>query len=549
MSAEIGGDLIGMGALLLLSPVILAGLAGVGAGVLIVKGAQAAIEAIMKDGQTQKEVQQHRIQATDRENRDKISKAQARITALQQEAARQGRKLSAQEQAQTAALSAVVRACTETGRQREQLLRNFQQQSDAMNDLLAEQNRTAETLQREFREAAVKSEQAMQQLLDKASRLNADASSKLSETTTALCTRITAELNAGTQQVAEQLQTGLDELNRRLNAIEDRLTRQATARVYVQTLMQETDSLYGQLRQEYEAAAPQVQRSLSLRPLEDQRAQIGTMLQQDQGQAALVLAVNLMQQMEEATLKLDQAIYQTALVEQQLAVQAELLKGLMGQKEFAVQQAFQDGRKEIPAQAEYWCDASLTQQKEKAGELLTQWENRQTLTLTAMDRLAGEMKDCVAVLNGTLDQGRQRMLCCLAGWEMMQNAVKAMGLTGWRAKKFGFEKLDDQGRWDYRSPMVTRFGKMGGSSLDLILTPAMQQDGQWGVEIKMDRTDSGVVDERLRSKQLLDMSEKLSQKLRHPVKLRCKAGTEGQNSQRAQSQDRLPDRRFRPSAP
>lgn len=535
MSCESGADLILLGAVLVMAPVILATAAVVAVGAGTVMAANAAARAVSK---AIKENSQQRAA----EEREKAQVAREAADAFSRHAAEQKREMSGEEHAQRAALQLAADTLDILAGRRDALAKDFEKQSDALVQAVTQQARDAET----FRVLVVKQQASgradVQQLLEQAGRMRTGASANLDAAVHQLHADIEANLQRGVKEIASALAERESVLNTRLEAIADRLERRRVSAVYARTLLQQGVLLAERLQQEYANSEARVQAGISLAAIQTLQQEGNALLEEQQPEAALTAITSLLQQVAETSLRMDQARYEFALADYQLNTEVAALRELISAAPLELPQEYTDGRKDIPRETAYWCGADWATRLQEAQVLLEKADDCAGLTLTGLHELTTQIGNCTESLRCLRTDAQARFLCCIESWDVMRSAVRAFQATGWEWNGFGYEKLDEQEKWDYRAPMVARFSKIGGSRADLVLEPSCV-NGRWGLGVRIDRTDSGVVDEGLRNTQRKELERAFSGSLSGKIRLHCIHGTEGKNSSAAQNQGRLPRRR------
>lgn len=535
MSCEYGANLILLGVVVAAAPVILTAAAvtavGAGTAVAINAAAHAVADAMERDARRKAEEERRQARASRRA-----------ALALERQAAEQQRQLNEAECAQRAALQQTANTLDALSARRDALAKSFAQQSNALSQAVVRQAREADDFRASVAAQQARGQADVQQLLGQADRMQAAVAASLDAAVHQLHTDTEAGLRRSAEDVAAALAARDAELDNRLAAINDRLERRRVGADYARTLLQQALSMAERLREDYTSAEARVRSALSLDGIRALQQDSTALLAQDQPEAALTAITGLMQQVAETSLRLDQVRYEFALTDQQLEARAALLRELAADTPLALPQDYTDGRRDLPRDAAYWCPAGWTDRLQEARSLLARTNNRSALTLTDLHTLTEQLERSAAALRALRTEGQARLLCCSGCWDVMRNAVRAFQATGWEWKGFGYEKLDDNGKWDYRAPMVARFTKVGGARADLILEPGCE-DGQWGVQVRVDRSDDGVIDEKLRAAQRAELEQALNSTSAGKVHLHCVRGTEGKNSAAAQNRNRLPSRR------
>ena len=534
LSCEYGANLILLGVALVAAPAILtaAAVVTVGAGTVVAvnAAAHAAADAIKRH--TQQKAVEERRQALD---------ARKAAESFDRNAAESQRKMTDDEQAQRAALLLTANTLETLSKHRNTLAEIFEQQTDALTKAVSQQAQDAISFQASVAAQQASGEADMQRLLNKASQMNTAASTNLDAAVNQLHADIEADIRNGTENIVRALADRDAELDTRLAAINDLLERRRVGGVYARTLLQQVQPLVEQLQKDYMASEARVRGCVSLAGIQALQKDSVALLEEKQPEAALTAITSLMHQVAEISLRMDQVRYEFVLADQQLDAEIAVLRELVADVPLELPQEYTDGRRSLPRNTAYWCSADWGVCQREAQALLEEAGKRNNLTLTSLHELNKNICSCAASLRALRTDGQARLLCCAASWDVMRNAVRAFQTTGWEWKGFGYEKLDERGQWDYRSPMVARFSKVGGARADLKLTPGCE-NGQWGVQIHIDRSDSGVVDEGLRAAQRKDLERELNSCLNGQVQLHCVRGKKKKNSLAAQNENRLPRR-------
>ena len=534
MSCEYGADLILLGLVVAATPIILAAAAvtavGAGAVVAINAASQAAADAAKRDARQKAEAE-----------RRQAREARQAALALERQAAEQQRQLNEAECARRAALQQAATTLDALSARRDALAQSFEQQSDALRQAVARQARDADDFRASVAAQQARGQADVAQLLGQADRMQAAVAASLDAAVRQLHTDTEAHLRRSAEDITAALAARDAELDSRLGAISDRLERRRVGADYARTLLQQALSMAERLRDDYTSAEARIQAGISLDGIQSLQQDSTALLADDQPEAALTAITALMQQVAETSLRLDQVRYEFAQADHQLDAQAALLRDLTADTPLALPQDYTDGRRDLPRDAAYWCPADWTDRLQEARRLLERADNRGALTLTDLHTLTEQAGRSVAALRALRTEGQARLLCCAGCWDVMRNAVRAFQATGWEWKGFGYEKLDDDGKQSSAASMVARFTKVGGARADLILEPGCE-DGQWGVQVRVDRSDDGVIDERLRAAQRAELEQALNSTSAGKVQLYCVHGTEGKNSAAAQNRNRLPAR-------
>ena len=250
------------------------------------------------------------------------------------------------------------------------------------------------------------------------------------------------------------------------------------------------------------------------------------------GEAAIATAVSFGQQTMEAYSKYYIAKHRCQLMLEQLNYSTAELRALVEKGNL-----IGDKSMKLPTDADYWADGMLNPLLTRAKELLDRIDGIVNPIFFEKELL--NVRQLTNSLNETLTKARGNYVCALTRMRMMQISKTSFDKNGWKAISWGFEDEHASQKGDYRMPIVLRFAKDRIATADFVLSPVYDQlSREYLLDIKVERSDSGVIDERLRRSQIAQLKSEL-QKNGLPVELECTEGTEGHNSPRVAQANRF----------
>ena len=150
-----------------------------------------------------------------------------------------------------------------------------------------------------------------------------------------------------------------------------------------------------------------------------------------------------------------------------------------------------------------------------------------------LEKLSKAVKDAAEEMREETAWGRQAYACALIRMQLLQKSKEAFRANGWDALGWGFEN------GDCRKALIMRFQNGNGAMIDLLLIPKKDYaSNTYRIETKVERYDSGLVDENLRLAQLTRLNTSLAQ-AGVPVSMACNHRTHGMNANEVRNHDRF----------
>lgn len=534
MSAGIGGALIGALVIAALAPLIIKAVCVLLIGGAVIGGAYVAVKAAQLINSTARRAHEKRIARSIEQQRNSAPAPDLRgetaaVSANRPDPGKPVIRL-VNKGGRQPAVSAASDAMRETfarrlARQREDMLKMYQRESDRIDALANRQNELRQAMLDETKKVDDKRQALIEDLRRQSAELDRQVVEETNNTIIHLHQETENQVSEWHRSVTTLLKTRSDGFNDRLARIENQIEKNETCLEYARSLIDEAEELRTHLARETDAGAliPG-----DMKALDQLSKDCADLMERKQGQAAIASAVSMMQLTMEAWVKLDMARHSRQLIVEQLNLSAASLRAMVENGASLRLEGVEKPPK-LPTETDYWADGAFAPLMDEARALLKKVDaaaaDPSKLSAADEERLLKEINDATGRMNLALQKARARYVCALTRMQLVKKARDGFKASGWTALSWGFEGKD------YRNPIVMRFKNEAGALADLVLSPKYDpQTGLYDVEVEVDRHDSGMIDENARDAQIAQLEKKLRENGVPVDGMHCIKSTRGQNS-------------------